>query len=54
MIPPHYQDTPPEDIPTVTTEDGQVAVRVIAGESLGQNATIATRTPITVLVRAAA
>lgn len=53
MISPHYQDTPPESIPTVSTEDGQVTVRVIAGRSLGQNATISTRTPIMVLVRAA-
>eukprot|EP00117_Sycon_ciliatum_P042116 scpid52960/ scgid2778/ Pirin-like protein len=46
MIPPRYQDTPPEKIPVATTDDGQVTVKVIAGESLGQNAYIETRTKI--------
>lgn len=46
MIRPRYQDTPPERIPTVKTEDGTVTVKVIAGEALGTNATIETRIPI--------
>ena len=46
MIPPRYQDTPPESIPVVTTEDGKVTVKIIAGESLGTKATIETRTPM--------
>lgn len=46
MIPPRYQDTPAESIPTVTTGDGAITVRVIAGKSLGASAVINTRTPI--------
>lgn len=46
MIPPRYQDTPPEDIPIATAQDGKVWVKIIAGESLGKKATIDTRTPI--------
>jgi redox-sensitive bicupin YhaK (pirin superfamily) len=46
MIPPRYQDTPPESIPVVTTDDGNVKVKVIAGESLGTSAVIETRIPI--------
>ncbi len=46
MVPPRYQDTPAEVIPVVTTQDGKVWVKVIAGESLGTKATIETRTPI--------
>lgn len=46
MIPPRYQDTPSENIPIVTKEDGKVWVKVIAGESLGTKAVIDTRTPI--------
>ena len=46
MIPPRYQDTPAEDIPIATAQDGKVWVKVIAGESLGKKAVIDTRTPI--------
>ena len=45
MVKPRYQDTPPKDIPVVTTENG-VEVKIIAGESLGRKATIETHTPI--------
>ena len=46
MIPPRYQDIPAEKIPIATTQDGNVWVKVIAGESLGSKAVIETRTPI--------
>src|SRR5215831_6977155 len=46
MIRPHYQEIPAEKIPSTTTPDGKVGVRVIAGESLGARAVIETRTPI--------
>ena len=46
MIPPRYQDTPAEEIPVITAQDGKVWVKVIAGESLGTKAVINTRTPI--------
>jgi len=46
MIRPHYQEIPAERIPSATTPDGKVEVRVIAGESLGARAVIETRTPI--------
>lgn len=44
MIAPRYQEIPCEKIPTVV-KDG-VKVKVIAGESLGANAVIETKTPI--------
>ncbi len=46
MIRPHYQEIPAEKIPSARTSDGNVAVRVVAGESLGARAVIETRTPI--------
>jgi len=46
MIRPHYQEIPAEKIPSASTPDGKVAVRVLAGESLGARAVIETRTPI--------
>lgn len=46
MVPPRYQDTPPEKIPSVTSPDGNTVVKVIAGECLGTNAVIETRIPI--------
>lgn len=49
MVPPRYQDTPAENIPIVTAQDGNVWVKVIAGESLGTKAVIETRTPIVYL-----
>jgi len=46
MIRPHYQEIPSAKIPSARTPDGKVAVRVLAGESLGARALIETRTPI--------
>ena len=46
MIAPRYQELPGPQIPTRTTEDGAVTVRVIAGEALGADAATDTRTPI--------
>lgn len=46
MIAPRYQEMPSERIPTATTSDGKVSVKVIAGEALGVKAAIETRTPI--------
>jgi redox-sensitive bicupin YhaK (pirin superfamily) len=46
MIRPHYQEIPGAKIPSAKTPDGKVAVRVLAGESLGARAVIETRTPI--------
>jgi len=46
MTKPHYQEIPSAGIPLVASSDGKVHVRVIAGESLGQQAVIETRTPI--------
>jgi redox-sensitive bicupin YhaK (pirin superfamily) len=43
---PRYQEIPAEGIPHAESEDGLVAVRVIAGEALGARAVIETRTPI--------
>ena len=49
MIRPHYQEIPAEKIPSASTPDGKVSVRVLAGESLGARAVIETRTPISYL-----
>ena len=46
MVPPRYQDTPAEKIPVATAQDGRVRVKVIAGESLGVEAVIQTRSPM--------
>jgi len=46
MTKPRYQEIPGSGIPVAKSDDGKVAVRVIAGESLGQRAVIETRTPI--------
>ena len=46
MIKPRYQDVPSKNIPIVNSEDGKVKVKVIAGESMGKNAIIDTKTPI--------
>src|SRR5262249_11714621 len=43
---PRYQDVPASRIPVVSTPDGKVRVKVIAGEALGARAVIDTRTPI--------
>lgn len=46
MIAPHYQEIPSGGIPVGVSDDGQVRVKVIAGEALGVKAAIETRTPI--------
>lgn len=46
MTKPRYQEIPRAQIPQVTSEDGLVTVRVIAGEAMGQHAVIETHTPI--------
>lgn len=46
MTKPRYQEIPREDIPTATSKDGLVNVKVIAGESIGVSAVIDTFTPI--------
>ena len=46
MVPPRYQDTPPDKIPIATAQEGKVWVKVIAGESLGTKAVIETRSPM--------
>ena len=46
MVPPRYQDTPADKIPIVTAQEGNVWVKVIAGESLGTKAVIETRSPM--------
>jgi redox-sensitive bicupin YhaK (pirin superfamily) len=43
---PRYQEIPQSKIPAGTTKDGNVSVKVIAGESLGAKAVIDTITPI--------
>jgi len=43
---PRYQEIPATQIPTAQTADGSVQVKVIAGEALGVQAVIETRTPI--------
>jgi len=49
MMKPRYQDVPAARIPVVTSADGLVRVKVIAGEALGARAVIDTRTPIAYL-----
>jgi redox-sensitive bicupin YhaK (pirin superfamily) len=49
MMTPRYQTLRASDIPQVTTADGRVLVRIIAGESLGKAARIDTRVPIQML-----
>jgi redox-sensitive bicupin YhaK (pirin superfamily) len=46
MMRPRYQEISSANIPTVTSNDGLVTVRVIAGEALGAHAVIETVTPI--------
>src|SRR5262249_49651771 len=46
MMTPRYQEVPAGKIPEAKSADGQVSVRVIAGESLGARAVIDTLTPI--------
>ncbi len=47
MIKPYYQEIPSSKIPVVKSPDGKVTAKVIAGEALGVNAVIETRTLIT-------
>ncbi len=47
MIKPYYQEIQSSKIPVVKSPDGKVTAKVIAGEALGVNAIIETRTPIT-------
>jgi quercetin 2,3-dioxygenase len=46
MMNPRYQELRADQIPSAASEDGKVRVTVLAGESLGTQATIDTRTPI--------
>lgn len=46
VMQPRYQEIPAAKIPTAQTDDGLVAVKIIAGEALGARAVIETRTPI--------
>ncbi|APR79457.1 Putative chromosome condensation protein [Minicystis rosea] len=46
MMPPRYQEIPRARIPEATSADGLASVRVVAGEALGAQAVIETRTPI--------
>ncbi|HYX30175.1 MAG TPA: pirin family protein [Pyrinomonadaceae bacterium] len=46
MTKPRYQEIPREGIPKATSSDGLVTVSVIAGEAMGKQAVIETRTPI--------
>jgi redox-sensitive bicupin YhaK (pirin superfamily) len=46
MIKPRYQEFPSSQIPRVTSAEGLVTVKVIAGEAMGHKAVIETRTPI--------
>ncbi len=46
MSPPRYQEIPQKRIPMVTSPDGLIHVKVIAGEALGAKSVIDTHTPI--------
>ncbi|HBB87694.1 MAG TPA: pirin family protein [Blastocatellia bacterium] len=46
MMKPRYQEIPSAQIPKATSSDGLVQVSVIAGEAMGVQAVIETRTPI--------
>jgi redox-sensitive bicupin YhaK (pirin superfamily) len=49
MINPRYQDVSSDKIPIVKSDDGKVRVKVIAGDFMGQQSVIDTKTPITYL-----
>lgn len=49
MMAPRYQEIPAAKIPEVTSADGKIRARVIAGEAMGASAVIDTRTPIMVV-----
>ena len=46
MIKPRYQDVDSSKIPIAYSNDNNIRVKIIAGESMGQNAVIDTKTPI--------
>jgi redox-sensitive bicupin YhaK (pirin superfamily) len=46
MINPRYQDVSSDKIPIAKNDDGKVRVKVIAGDSMGQQSVIDTKTPI--------
>jgi redox-sensitive bicupin YhaK (pirin superfamily) len=46
MMNPRYQEIPNSQIPKATSADGLVKVSLIAGEAMGEQAVIETRTPI--------
>lgn len=46
MTKPRYQEVSSKNIPVSQSNDGKVKVKVIAGESMGQQAVIDTKTPI--------
>jgi redox-sensitive bicupin YhaK (pirin superfamily) len=46
MVQPHYQEIPSSKIPVAKSPDGKVTAKVLAGDALGVNAVIRTRTPI--------
>ncbi len=46
MMQPRYQEVPINQIPVGQNAEGNVSVKVVAGEALGQKAVIDTRTPI--------
>lgn len=46
MMRPRYQELRAAELPSAASEDGKVRVTVLAGESLGTQASIDTRTPI--------
>ena len=46
MMQPRYQEIPSSQIPKAASFDGLVTVSVIAGEAMGENAVLETRTPI--------
>ena len=47
MMPPRYQDIPSSEIPEVSSDDGTVWAKIIAGQALGVAAIIDTVIPIT-------
>ncbi|RKO94871.1 hypothetical protein CAUPRSCDRAFT_9636, partial [Caulochytrium protostelioides] len=49
MIPPDYQEISASRVPTATSPDGQVVVRVLSGECMGVAAAVQTFSPITYL-----
>jgi redox-sensitive bicupin YhaK (pirin superfamily) len=49
MMKPRYQEVPSAGIPVAESADRKVKVKIIAGESLGKQAAIDTRTPIAFL-----